>query len=84
MGLGLPAPWNNSTFMDAIKLVVDTAHKYGKIAGLHTDWFNGIKDVDWALENGFRMVTVSDTDTFIIREARAALQKANRRAKEVR
>jgi 2-keto-3-deoxy-L-rhamnonate aldolase RhmA len=83
MGLGLPPKWSEPLYLDAFDKVVNAASKYGKVAGLHTDLRNGPRSVEWALERGFRMVTVCDVDDYIINGARLALEKARKAAGKI-
>jgi len=63
---------------------VETANKRGKVAGLHTKISDNPGNVYRVLDRGFRMVTVSDVDTFIIQEAQVTLGKAREAAGKVK
>lgn len=84
MGLGLPPKWDEPRYLEAYDKVVKTASKWGKIAGMHTNLSNNPGNVNWAIERGFRMVTVSDSDSFIIQGARAALERAREAASKAK
>lgn len=75
MGLGQPPKWDEPRYLEAFDKVIKAANKLGKVAG-HTNLSDNPGSVYWALDQGFRMVTVSDVDTFIIQGAQATLEKA--------
>jgi len=76
MGLGLPPKWSEAKYIDAFNKVLNAASKYGKVAGLHTDLGNGPRSVEWAIERGFKMVSVCNVDDYIINGAQLALKNA--------
>jgi 2-keto-3-deoxy-L-rhamnonate aldolase RhmA len=80
MGLGQPPKWDDPRYVEAFDRVVKAANNAGKVAGLHTSPGDGAGSVHWALARGFRMVTVSDADTFIIQGAQATLAGARQEA----
>ena len=84
MGLGLPPKWDEPRYLEAYDRVVKAANKWGKIAGIHTNLSNDPGNVNWAIERGFRMVTVSELDAFIIQGARAALERAREAGRKVK
>ncbi len=83
MGLGLPPKWDEPLYLDVFDKVVNAAGKHGKIAGLHTDLGNGPRSVEWALERGFRIVTVCNVDDYIISGAQSALERARKAADRI-
>ncbi len=76
MGLGQPPKWDEPRYLEAFDKVIKAANKLGKVAGLHTNLSDNPGSVYWALDRGFRMVTVGDADTFIIQGAQVTLEKA--------
>ncbi|MDP6043113.1 MAG: aldolase/citrate lyase family protein [Dehalococcoidales bacterium] len=84
MGFGQPPKWHEPRYLEAFDKVIKAANKRGKVAGLHTNLSNSPGNVYWALDRGFRMVTVSDADTFIIQGAQTTLEKAREAAAKVK
>jgi len=82
MGFGMPLKWDEPRYLEAYDKVVKAAEKWGKIAGLHTSLSDSPGNIEWAVERGFRMVTVSDADTFMIEGARIALDRAHQAVAE--
>ena len=80
MGFGLPPKWDEPRYLEAYDKVIKAANRWGKVAGLPTNTSNNPGNVNWAIERGFRMVTVGDADTFMIEGARAALNRAHKAA----
>ncbi len=76
MGLGQPPKWDEPRYLEAFDKVIKAANKLGKVAGLHTNLSDNPGSVYWALDRGFRMVTVGDADTFIIQGAQVTLERA--------
>ncbi len=75
MGFGVPPNWDNPEYSEAFDKVVDAAKRHGKPAGM----FATIDNVEWALDKGFKFVSVDDDDTFLILGAQMALDKARRK-----
>lgn len=84
MGFGLPLKWDEPRYLEAYDKVLKAANKWGKVAGLPTNTSNNLGNIDWAIEQGFKMVTVGDADTFMIEGARAALDKAREAASKAK
>ena len=80
MGLGLPPKWSEPVYLDAFDKVLNAASRHGKIAGLHTNLGNGPRSIEWAIEQGFKMVTVCNVDDYIISGAQLALKRARKAA----
>jgi len=59
----------------AIDRVLEVAARHGKPAGM----FANMENIEWALEKGFRFNSVDNDDIFLLRGARMALEKANRK-----
>jgi len=76
MGFGEPPKWDEPRYLEAFDRVVKAAKNHGKVAGLHTNLSDRPGNVYWALDRGFRVITVSDVDTFIIQGAREIIGKA--------
>jgi 2-keto-3-deoxy-L-rhamnonate aldolase RhmA len=76
LGFGVPPRWNEPRYLEAFDKVVKAAEEHGKPAGM----FASIDNIGWAVEKGFRFNTVDDDDTFLMRGAMMALDKARRRA----
>jgi 2-keto-3-deoxy-L-rhamnonate aldolase RhmA len=72
LGYGYPPKWNEPRYVEAVEYVLDRANNAGKPAGM----FCTIDNIDWAIKKGFKLNTVDNADTFLIRAARQALQKA--------
>ncbi len=75
LGLGVPPKWDDPRYMAAFDRVLSVAARHGKPAGM----FANLDNIEWALEKGFRFNTVDNDDTFLLRGARMALEKANRK-----
>jgi 2-keto-3-deoxy-L-rhamnonate aldolase RhmA len=84
MGLGEPPKWDEPRYLEAFDKVIKAASNKGKVAGLHTHISDKPGSIYWALDRGFRMVTVGDADTFIIEGAQTTLKKAYGAARKVR
>jgi 2-keto-3-deoxy-L-rhamnonate aldolase RhmA len=76
LGFGVPPRWNEPRYLEAFDKVLKAAEEHGKPAGM----FASIDNIGWAVEKGFRFNTVDDDDTFLMRGAMMALDKARRRA----
>ena len=76
MGLGLPPKWSEPKYLNAFDKVLNAVSRHGKIAGLHTDLGKGPRSVEWAIERGFKMVTVCNIDDYIISGAQLAIKRA--------
>ena len=74
MGFGVPPNWDNRKYSEVFDKVLDAAKRHGKSAGM----FATIDNVQWALDKGFKFVSVDDDDTFLILGAQMALDKARR------
>ena len=72
LGFGVPPNWNETRYLAAFDRVLETAKRHGKPAGM----FANLDNIEWALEKGFKFNTVDDDDTFLIRGAQMALEKA--------
>lgn len=75
LGLGIPPKWDDPRYMAAFDRVLSVAARHGKPAGM----FANMDNIEWALEKGFRFNTVDNDDIFLLRGARMALEKANRK-----
>lgn len=75
LGLGIPPKWDDPRYMAAFDRVLEVAARHGKPAGM----FANMDNIEWALEKGFRFNTVDNDDIFLLRGARMALEKANRK-----
>jgi 4-hydroxy-2-oxoheptanedioate aldolase len=74
MGFGVPPKWDEPEYSAAFDKVLDAAKRYGKAAGM----FATIDNVEWALDKGFKFVSVDDDDTFLMLGAQMALDKTRR------
>ncbi len=72
LGFGVPPNWNDSRYMATFDQVLEAAKRHGKPAGM----FAVLDNIEWALEKGFKFNTVDCDDFFLIRAAKAALEKA--------
>jgi len=72
LGFGMPPRWGEPRYLEAFDTVLKAAKKHGKSAGM----FATIENIGWAVEKGFRFNTVDSADTFLMRGARMALEKA--------
>ena len=72
LGFGLPK-WDNHEYMAAYDKVLTAANNCGKPAGL----FAYDHNVEWAVEKGFKLITVDSADRFLINGAKIALGKAH-------
>jgi len=79
LGLGVPPKWDDPKFLAAFDRVLAAAKRHGKPAGM----FAVMDNIGWALEKGFRFNTVDDDDTFLMKGAQAALEKARSAAKKM-
>lgn len=75
LGFGVPPKWDEPRYMAAIDRVLEVAARHGKPAGM----FANMENIEWALEKGFRFNSVDNDDIFLLRGARMALEKANRK-----
>ncbi len=75
LGFGVPPKWDEPRYMAAIDRVLEVAARHGKPAGM----FANMDNIEWALEKGFRFNSVDNDDIFLLRGARMALEKANRK-----
>ncbi len=75
LGFGVPPKWNEPRYVAAIDRVLEVAARHGKPAGM----FANMENIEWALEKGFRFNSVDNDDIFLLRGARMALEKANRK-----
>jgi len=73
---GVPAKWDDPTYLKAFDTVIEAANKAGKPAGM----FCNSGNIAWAIEKGFRFNSVDNDDGFMMAGARAALNKANEAA----
>ncbi len=64
--------WDNPQYIEAFDKVVAAAKKWGKPAGM----FAVQETIQWAIEKGFTLNTVDDDDSFLMRGASIALEKA--------
>jgi len=74
LGFGVPPKWDDSRYLAAFDQVLEAAKHHGKVAGM----FASIDNIEWALEKGFKFVSVDDDDTFLIHGAQIALQEAKK------
>jgi 2-keto-3-deoxy-L-rhamnonate aldolase RhmA len=89
LGFGLPIKWQESKYLEVFERVVKAAKRYGKAAGIPTgiagmpSGSNSAGSVEWAIEKGFRMISVGDADSFIIEGARQAVKRARKTIRQV-
>ncbi len=70
---GLDSPkWDNPQYIEAFDKVLAAAKKWGKPAGMYATQEN----IEWAIEKGFTLNTVDSADSFLMRGAKMALEKA--------
>lgn len=72
LGFGVPPRWDEPRYLSAFDRVLEASRRHGKPAGI----FATMENIRWALEKGFKFNTVDDADTFLIRGARMALERA--------
>jgi 2-keto-3-deoxy-L-rhamnonate aldolase RhmA len=77
LGLGVPPQWDNPDYLKVLDMILAAAEKHRKPAGMYAS----VDTIEWALGKGFRLNTVGDADGFLLRGARAALDKATGSAK---
>lgn len=75
LGFGVPPKWDEPRYVAAFDRVLEVAARHGKPAGM----FANMENIEWALEKGFKFNTVDNDDVFLLRGARMALEKANRK-----
>lgn len=75
LGFGVPPKWDEPRYIEAFDRVLEVAARHGKPAGM----FANMENIEWALEKGFKFNTVDNDDVFLLRGARMALEKANRK-----
>lgn len=73
LGFGVPPKWDNPDYLAAIDRILEVSRKHGKPAGIYAT----LDIIEWAIDKGFRFITVGDADSFLINGARIALAKAN-------
>jgi len=83
MNLGFPPKWRDPRYLDAFNKVLNAASKHGKVAGLHTDLSNGPRSVEWAIERGFKMITICSVDDYLIGGARLALERVRKAVRKI-
>ncbi len=72
MGFGIPPKWNEPRYQTAFERVLRVAQQHGVPSGLYASKDN----IKWAVEKGFKMNTVDDADTFLVRGAQIGLSQA--------
>ena len=70
MGLAF-SDFSNPDFLTALDIVLESAHKATKPAGI----FAGQDNIEWAVKKGFILNTLDSVDTFLMRAAMSALKK---------
>lgn len=74
LGYGIPPNWSDSRYLAAFDKILTAAKHHEKPAGM----FATLDNIEWALDKGFRFNTIDDADAFLVRGAKAALDKARR------
>jgi len=72
MGFGIPPKWDKPRYKSAFDRVLKVAREHGIPAGI----FATKDNIRWAVEKGFKLNTVDDADTFLIRGAQIGLEQA--------
>jgi 2-keto-3-deoxy-L-rhamnonate aldolase RhmA len=72
LGLGIPPDWKDSRYLAAFDKVIESARRHGKASGM----FATLENIEWALDKGMIFNSVDDADTFLVRGARMALNRA--------
>jgi 2-keto-3-deoxy-L-rhamnonate aldolase RhmA len=72
LGLGIPPNWSDPRYLAAFDQVLEAAKRHGKAAGM----FATLENIEWALGKGMTFNSVDDADTFLVRGAKMALNKA--------
>lgn len=75
LSYGLTFPdFENVEYLEAFDRVLAAAEKWKKPAGMYAFSNN----VQWAIEKGFKLITVDSAETFLMRGARTALKNATK------
>lgn len=69
---GVPAKWDDPKYMEAFDTVIKAANDAGKPAGIYAT----SRNIEWALEKGFRFTSVDSADGFLMSGAATAIRKA--------
>jgi len=72
LGFGVPPQWDNPNYLAAIDRILEISRKHEKPAGIYAT----LDIIEWAIDKGFRFITVGDADSFLINGAKIALAKA--------
>jgi 2-dehydro-3-deoxyglucarate aldolase/4-hydroxy-2-oxoheptanedioate aldolase len=75
--LGVPGRFDDSTYMDALKTVVEAGRAHGKAAGI---LIYDAAALPLHLEHGFRFIGLGSEGSFVSVGARAMLEAGGRRA----
>jgi len=78
LGFGVPPKWDEPKYVAAFDRVLEASGRHKKPAGM----FTTIDNIEWAVRKGFRFNTVDDDDTFLMRGAQQAVEKARNAAKK--
>jgi len=74
LSLGFNSPkWDDPKYLEAFDKVLAAAKKWGKPAGMYATEEN----IEWAIDKGFTYNTVGSADSFLMRGAKMALEKAH-------
>ncbi len=68
---GVPAKWDDPRYLEAFDTVLEAAKKAEKPAGM----FTTSRNIEWAIEKGFKFNSVDSDDGFLMQGAISALQK---------
>ena len=74
---GTPPKWDDPKYLEAFDIVLKAAEKAGKPAGMYAASSN----IEWAVEKGFKFVSIDSDDTFLMSAANRALKKAREAVK---
>ena len=69
---GTPPKWDDPKYLEAFDIVLKAAEKAGKPAGM----FAASSNIEWAVEKGFKFISIDSDDTFIMSAGNRALKKA--------
>lgn len=72
LGFGVPPQWDNPNYLAAIDRILEISRKHEKPTGIYAT----LDIIEWAIDKGFRFITVGDADSFLINGAKIALAKA--------
>jgi len=70
LGIGIPPDWNYSRYQAAFEKVLEASARYRKPTGMYCLSEN----VEWAIDKGFKFITIDSADKFLLSAARTALE----------